>query len=520
MKTKYLILIILMILSSAIHATDPWGQPAILSYSMTVMAEVSVNNIPAAAGDMLAAFVQTNGVTQLRGKTPVQVNDGIAACLLQIYTETGGEEIIFRVWDQSSQNPVGVAQTMVSEVNGIVGHYPDSLYQIAAESTSLIADPWGQPVVLPGSMSIMAIVYIQDVPAATGDVIAAVVDDNGTQVLRGKAPIQVVDGVPGCLLQVFTASIGELVNFIVWDYDQQNMNHAAQGLHLVMDNSLGSYPDNMYLINPGGAMHQLQSVGFNPGPGVYPPTTEITLSTNHTGAQIRFTMDGSMPTLESELYTGQFSLPLSATTTVKAKAFMDGWYPSLMSSRTYTITNYVAMPVFSPPGGSYEEPVSLHISCITQDAQIRYTLNGEDPTSSSPLYSGPIALSDSTLVKARAFLYGWAPSQIQEAEYVFPVSNHDVTQTPAAFGISSAYPNPFRDQISIDMQFKDTPEDYELKVYNLKGECVYKRCGNAKGSLTLDWDGRDARGARLGSGIYLLSLQTGDQRTSRKVILY
>lgn len=520
MKTKYLILLLLLVIGSVVYATDPWGEPIVLSGSMTVMAAVSINGIPAEAGDILAAFVDMNGALQLRGKTPVLVADAVAACLLQIYTETSAEQILFRVWDHSSQTPIGVDQTLSSEVNGIIGHYPDSLYPVNADSSCLIADPWGQPLVLPSSMSVMARVHIQDLPAAAGDILVATVLVNGEEQLRGKAQIQVVDGVPGCLLQIFTGTAIEWINFKVWDFDQQHIYIPDNSLAATMDAAVGSYPDNMYFINPGGAMQQIPPVQIAPASGTYTPTVAISLSSDLAGAQLRYTLDGSMPSEESLLYTEALSLPLSTTTTLKAKAFMAGWYPSLMNSASYTITNYVAAPAFYPPAGQYEQPIIVQILCDTSGAQIRYTLDGTLPTQSSSLYSAPIALSDSTVVKARAFVSGWEPSPVQEAEYTFPVSNAGGTQSPALLGIRSAYPNPFQDQVTIEVSLKDALVSYQLKVYNLKGECVNTYSGSAKGSFELKWDGRDVNGRRQSTGVYLLSLQTRDKCSIRKVILY
>jgi hypothetical protein len=46
------------------------------------------------------------------------------------------------------------------------------------------------------------------------------------------------------------------------------------------------------------------------------------------------------------------------------------------------------------------------LSCATPKAEIRYTLDGSDPTLASPLYRGPLTLTSSTVVKARSFRPG------------------------------------------------------------------------------------------------------------------
>lgn len=61
-------------------------------------------------------------------------------------------------------------------------------------------------------------------------------------------------------------------------------------------------------------------------------STEVTMSAE-SGAEIRYTLDGSAPTAESTLYTGPVTL--SDTTTVKAIAIKDD-VTSTVTSRTYT----------------------------------------------------------------------------------------------------------------------------------------------------------------------------------------
>lgn len=77
----------------------------------------------------------------------------------------------------------------------------------------------------------------------------------------------------------------------------------------------------------------------------------------------------------------------------------------------------VATPQFSPAPGFFTDPVAVTISTATPDAQIRYTLNGAEPTSLSTLYTGPISLTESALLKARGFLQGYNESATAEGLY-------------------------------------------------------------------------------------------------------
>lgn len=79
--------------------------------------------------------------------------------------------------------------------------------------------------------------------------------------------------------------------------------------------------------------------------------------------------------------------------------------------------NQCATPLFNPPAGTYTNTQSVSISCATPNAIIKYTTNGSDPNSSSPVYSTPISVSQNTTLKAKATKSGWTDSSVATAEY-------------------------------------------------------------------------------------------------------
>ena len=81
-------------------------------------------------------------------------------------------------------------------------------------------------------------------------------------------------------------------------------------------------------------------------------------------------------------------------------------------------TPVVATPTFTPEGGTYFEAQSVSIACATEGATIHYTLDGTDPTESSPVYTVPLTISETTMVKAFAVKEGYDPSAIATATYV------------------------------------------------------------------------------------------------------
>jgi len=76
-----------------------------------------------------------------------------------------------------------------------------------------------------------------------------------------------------------------------------------------------------------------------------------------------------------------------------------------------------AKPMISPAGGFLVTPVQVTITDSTPGAQIRYTLDGADPTESSTMYSAPFTLSAPATIKARAYKTGMSPSEVGAATF-------------------------------------------------------------------------------------------------------
>jgi len=72
---------------------------------------------------------------------------------------------------------------------------------------------------------------------------------------------------------------------------------------------------------------------FNPPSGSYASPIDVTISSSTTGATIRYTLDGSEPGLSSTQYSTP--LPVSAATTIKARAWREGMEPSTTSMASY-----------------------------------------------------------------------------------------------------------------------------------------------------------------------------------------
>ncbi len=227
-------------------------------------------------------------------------------------------------------------------------------------------------------------------------------------------------------------------------------------------------------VTPEEPVETVAAPAFSVSGGTYTAPQTVSLSCATAGASIRYTLDGSDPTASSALYANPISI--SATATIKAKAFKSGMTDSAVASAAYTIvvettdpeyptwdatTIYVngdlvvwngyiwkaqwwtrgeepgttgewgvwrvvsaynpletvATPVFNPAGGTYTAAQSVTVTCATAGATIRYTTDGSTPTASSSLYTGPISISVSTVLKAKAFKTNMNDSATASATY-------------------------------------------------------------------------------------------------------
>jgi len=75
---------------------------------------------------------------------------------------------------------------------------------------------------------------------------------------------------------------------------------------------------------------------FSPKPGAYTGTQDVTISCATPDTTIYQTTDGLPPTEYSEVYTS--SIPISASTTIKARAYRENWIPSETIEAAYEIT--------------------------------------------------------------------------------------------------------------------------------------------------------------------------------------
>ena len=113
-----------------------------------------------------------------------------------------------------------------------------------------------------------------------------------------------------------------------------NTGTAWSGIGNDLDNRTFDAPPSMGCYEYFGVM-AVNDPEFSPATGItFYPSLDVALSCETDGATIHYTTDGTDPTDSSPPYTA--SITLSATTTIKARAYKAGMDPSGIVSATYT----------------------------------------------------------------------------------------------------------------------------------------------------------------------------------------
>ena len=166
-----------------------------------------------------------------------------------------------------------------------------------------------------------------------------------------------------------------------------------------------------YTINP-----MLPAPTFSPAGGTYTSSQSVSIGDATAGTTIYYTTNGTTPTTSSSVYGGPITV--SSSETLEAIAAETNYSTSAAATAAYTIsTPQAATPTFSPAGGSYTSSQSVTISDATAGVAIYYTTNGNTPTTSSSVYSGPIMVSSSETLQAIAAETGYTTSAAAAAAY-------------------------------------------------------------------------------------------------------
>ncbi len=110
--------------------------------------------------------------------------------------------------------------------------------------------------------------------------------------------------------------------------------------------------------------------------------------------------------------------------------------------------------------------------------------------------------------------------EIHEGESPTAVAEQEAEGVPQTFALLGNYPNPFNPETTIEYQLPRASR-VEIAIYNLAGQLVrtLHQAHQPAGKYKLSWDGKDERGNKVSSGVYLYRMHAGEFSTTKKMIL-
>ncbi len=213
-----------------------------------------------------------------------------------------------------------------------------------------------------------------------------------------------------------------------------------------------------------------------PASGTNINSVSVTLSCATAGAAIYWTADGTEPSAQSSLYVAP--LTLVTNTLLKVAAFRSGFLPSAAAGNDYMIQ--VDTPVMNPANGYFPDGTIVTLTKVRPDAQIFYTLNGQDPTTNDLLTTGTIVLdqlatpgADLRVLKARAFAPNTLPSAVVSGQ-AFQVDSIGIPRNLLA-GVGSTIVVPVvlnlrSNEVLLSLQFRVQAEPATTTTPNLAAD--------------------------------------------------
>jgi len=105
-------------------------------------------------------------------------------------------------------------------------------------------------------------------------------------------------------------------------------------------------------------------------------------------------------------------------------------------------------------------------------------------------------------------------------DYVLAKTEELIAQLPESFTLGQNYPNPFNPETNIPFTIA-APAYVQIAIFNLMGQRVATLESRwfDMGQYSVRWNGKDAQGNQLSTGVYIYSLESAQFRQAKKLIL-
>ncbi len=109
--------------------------------------------------------------------------------------------------------------------------------------------------------------------------------------------------------------------------------------------------------------------------------------------------------------------------------------------------------------------------------------------------------------------------EVDAADFNGNMVNMFTRALPSKFNLVQNHPNPFNPTTTIELALP-VASDYSVTIYNVAGQVIRTFNGNASaGVVSIEWDGRDASGSQVASGMYFYKAVAGQFSATKKMLL-
>ncbi len=145
--------------------------------------------------------------------------------------------------------------------------------------------------------------------------------------------------------------------------------------------------------------YMVGSVSASLDDGLYNEEVSVELTASKSDLVIHYTIDGTKPTVESDIYNGVIKFSTEGTHTLRAIGVNAKGVLSEEITRTYIISlEKLAKPVVFPETGEYGTAIIVDIAEIPDGCKAYYTFDGTVPTIESVEYTEPIMIKCGNVV--------------------------------------------------------------------------------------------------------------------------
>ncbi len=144
--------------------------------------------------------------------------------------------------------------------------------------------------------------------------------------------------------------------------------------------------------------------------------------------------------------------------------------PGISNNGSLSADSYTSAPVFSKSSGVYTSSQIVNIiNTNSPDALIYYTLDGSEPDTTSILWNGnAVYITQTTILRAKAYKTGFIPSTVTSASFLFNI-NHStpiisiISDPDNLFGTTGMFDNPSVDMLkAASVDYFDSSNSHQL----------------------------------------------------------